>query len=125
MKENTKVSERIIHEIVPGLSRLLERPVMQNQELSEYYYARHVLEQIEIELRTLKKSHGILQERNNELNMQLESLKNNGDQNSAPSHQQQPQPQYHHIVSGIAPQQQHQTHTTADSYYQQQVQQQH
>ena len=44
MKENTKVSERIIHEIVPGLSRLLERPVMQNQELSEYYYARHVLE---------------------------------------------------------------------------------
>ena len=123
MKENTKVSERIIHEIVPGLSRLLERPVMQNQELSEYYYARHVLEQIEIELRTLKKSHGILQERNNELNMQLESLKNNGDQNSAPSHQQ-PQPQYHHIVSGIAPQQQH-THATADSYYQQQVQQQH
>ena len=87
MKENTKVSERIIHEIVPGLSRLLERPVVQNQELSEYYFARHVLEQIEIELRTLKKSHGILQERNNELTMQLESIKSNVDsQNCAPNH---------------------------------------
>ena len=102
MKENTKVSERIVHEIIPGLSKLLERPVMQNHELSEYYYARHVLEQIEIELRTLKKSHGILQERNNELSMQLESLKNNTDQSSAPSHQPQ-QPQYLHMVGGIAP----------------------
>jgi len=33
---------------------------MQNHELNEYYYARHVLEQLEMEYRTLKKSHSIL-----------------------------------------------------------------
>ena len=43
--------------------------MLQSHELSEYYYARQVLEQVEIEYRTLKKSHSILQERNNELTM--------------------------------------------------------
>ena len=77
MKETVKAAERIIHEIVPGLAQILDRPVTQNQELNEYYFARHVLEQIDIEHRTLKKSHSILQERNNELTMQLEAIKNN------------------------------------------------
>ena len=67
MKETNRAAERIIHELVPNLSKLLERPMLQSHELSEYYYARQVLEQVEIEYRTLKKSHGILQERNNEL----------------------------------------------------------
>ena len=44
MKENVKIAERIIHEIIPSLSQLLERPLMQNQELSDYYFAKHVLE---------------------------------------------------------------------------------
>ena len=60
MKETTRAAERIIHEIVPNLSNLLDRPVMQSHELSEYYYARQVLEQIEIEYRTIKKAHSIL-----------------------------------------------------------------
>lgn len=82
MKENVKTAEKIIHEQVPSLSQLLERPILQNHELSEYYYARHVLEQIEVEHRALKKAHSILQERNNELGMQIEAFKaNTGEQN--------------------------------------------
>lgn len=75
MKETQRAAERIIHEIVPNLSQLLERPVLTNHELSEYYYARQVLEQVEIEFRTLKKSHQILQERNNEISMQMDVMK--------------------------------------------------
>ncbi len=75
MKETNRAAERIIHELVPNLSKLLERPLIQSHELSEYYYARQVLEQVEIEYRTLKKSQNILQERNNELAMQLDAFK--------------------------------------------------
>mmetsp|Transcript_3877 Transcript_3877/g.5169 ORF Transcript_3877/g.5169 Transcript_3877/m.5169 type:complete len:183 (-) Transcript_3877:704-1252(-) len=67
MKETNRAAERIIHEFVPNLAHLLERPLTQSNELSEYYYARTVLEQIEIEYRSMKKAHMILQERNNEL----------------------------------------------------------
>jgi len=69
MKETNRAAERIIHEFVPNLAQLLDHPMIQGQELSEYYYARTVLEQIEIEYRSLKKAHLILQERNNELMM--------------------------------------------------------
>lgn len=75
MKETNRAAERIIHELVPNLNQLLDRPVHQNHELSEYYFARQVLEQAEIEYRTLKKAHTILQERNNELNLQLDAYK--------------------------------------------------
>lgn len=75
MKETNRAAERIIHELLPSLSNLLDRPVIQSNELSEYYYARSVLEQLEIEYRTLKKSHNILQERNNELGLQLDALR--------------------------------------------------
>lgn len=44
MKETNRAAERIIHEIVPNLGQLLERPMIQSRELSEYYYARQVLE---------------------------------------------------------------------------------
>ena len=75
MKETNRAAERIIHELVPNLSTLLDRQQIQSGELSEYYYARSVLEQVEIEYRTLKKAHLILQERNNELTMQLDTYK--------------------------------------------------
>ena len=75
MKETNRAAERMIHELVPNISQLLDRPVMLNQELSEYYYARQVLEQVEIEYRTLKKAHAILTERNNELSLQLDAYK--------------------------------------------------
>lgn len=74
MKETNRAAERIIHELVPSMAQLLERPMLQNRELSEYYYARQVLEQLEIEFRTLKKSHQILQDRNDELNVQIDSF---------------------------------------------------
>ena len=60
MKETVKAAERIIHEIVPGLAQILDRPIQQTPELNDYYYARHVLEKIDIEHRNLKKSHAIL-----------------------------------------------------------------
>lgn len=44
MKETNRAAERIIHEIVPNMAKLLERPMSQTRELSEYYYARQVLE---------------------------------------------------------------------------------
>lgn len=75
MKETNRAAERIIHELLPNMSQLLERPVPQSHELSEYYYARQVLEQLEIEFRTLKKAQNILKERNNELGMQLDAIK--------------------------------------------------
>ena len=67
MKETNRAAERIIHELIPNLAQLLDRPLLQSNELSEYYYARTVLEQIEIEYRNNKKAHLIMQERNNEL----------------------------------------------------------
>ena len=57
MKETNRAAERIIHEIIPNLVNLLDRPMSHNKELSEYYYARMILEQFEIEYRTLKKAH--------------------------------------------------------------------
>ena len=75
MKETNRAAERIIHELLPNLAGLLDRPVMQSNELSEYFYARQVLEQVEIEYRTLKKAHTILQERNNELMQTLDAYK--------------------------------------------------
>ena len=75
MKETNRAAERIIHELVPNLATLLDRKQIQSNELSEYYYARSVLEQVEIEYRTLKKAHLIMQERNNELTMQLDAYK--------------------------------------------------
>ena len=43
MKETNRAAERIIHEMVPNLAQLLDQPI-NVQELSEYYYARTVLE---------------------------------------------------------------------------------
>ena len=57
----------------------MDRPLIQSNELSEYYYARTVLEQIEIEYRNVKKAHMIMQERNNELQLQINALKNSND----------------------------------------------
>jgi len=82
MKETNRAAERIIHELVPGLAQLLERPLLPNHELSEYYYARQVLEQLEIEHRSLKKANQILQERNNELMLSLDAHKNDLGRNS-------------------------------------------
>lgn len=76
MKETNRAAERIIHELVPNLAQLLERPLLPNHELSEYYYARQVLEQLEIEFRSMKKAHLILQERNSELTLSMEALTN-------------------------------------------------
>ena len=44
MKETNRAAERIIHEIIPNLVNLLDRPMSHNKELSEYYYARMILE---------------------------------------------------------------------------------
>jgi len=89
MKETNRAAERIIHELLPNLSQLLDRPVVAGNELSEYYYARSVLEQLEIQFRTLKKAHSILQERNNELSMQIDAIrghqKNAATENCAPN----------------------------------------
>ena len=74
MKEMTRCAERINHELIPNLVQLLERPIV-NQQLNEFLYARQVLEQLALEYRTLKKSQVILQERNNELQMQLDAYK--------------------------------------------------
>lgn len=74
MKETNRAAERIIHEMLPNLAQLLDRPMIQNRELSEYYFGRQVLEQLEIEFRTLKKSHNILQERNDELRAQMDAF---------------------------------------------------
>ena len=75
MKETNRAAERIIHEIIPQLGQLLERPMAQNRELSEYFHARQVLEQVEIEWRTLKKSQITLQDRNTELQKQLDAAR--------------------------------------------------
>ena len=40
MKETNRAAERIIHELVPNLSQLLDRPIHNSNELSEYYHAR-------------------------------------------------------------------------------------
>ena len=69
MKETNRSAERIVHELVPSLAQHLDRPIIQSQELNEYYYARQVLEQVSIEFGTLKKAHSLLIERNNEANM--------------------------------------------------------
>ena len=73
MKETNRAAERIIHEMVPNLAQLLDQPI-NVQELSEYYYARTVLEQIEVGYRSLKSSNMILQEHNKELKQQLSGL---------------------------------------------------
>ena len=44
MKETQRAAERVIQELIPSLSDLLDRPILQSHELSEYYYARQVLE---------------------------------------------------------------------------------
>ena len=82
--------------------------MLQSHELSEYYYARQVLEQVEIEYRTLKKSHSILQERNNELTMQQDAFK--GEINRQKAHAQStiencaPNQQYiNNVASGVTP----------------------
>ena len=51
MKETQRAAERIIQEQVPALGAMLDRPILQSHELSEYYYARQVLEQVEVEFR--------------------------------------------------------------------------
>ena len=44
MKETQRSAERIIHELIPNISDMLDRPIIQSHELSEYYFARQVLE---------------------------------------------------------------------------------
>ena len=51
MKETQRAAERIIQELVPNMSDMLDRPIIQSHELSEYYFARQVLEQVEVEFR--------------------------------------------------------------------------
>ena len=67
MKDVTRQAERIFHECIPRISELLDRQIIQEEELSDYIYARQVLEMIEIEHRALKKAHSVLLERNCEL----------------------------------------------------------
>ena len=40
MKETQRSAERIIQELIPNISDMLDRPIIQSHELSEYYYAR-------------------------------------------------------------------------------------
>ena len=40
MKETQRSAERIIKELIPNISDMLDRPIIQSHELSEYYYAR-------------------------------------------------------------------------------------
>lgn len=63
MKETSRAAERIIHEIIPNLSAILDRPVQKDNELSDYYYGRQVLELVEVELKTSKKTAQMLQDR--------------------------------------------------------------
>ena len=67
MKETSRAAERIVHEIIPNLATLLERPVKRDNELNDYYYGRQVLELVEVELKSAKKSTQMLQERINEM----------------------------------------------------------
>lgn len=67
MKETSRAAERILHEIIPNLASLLDRPVRRDNELSDYYYARQVLEMVEVELKTAKKTSQVLQERLSEI----------------------------------------------------------
>ena len=75
MKETQRSAERIIHELIPNISDMLDRPIIQSHELSEYYFARQVLEQVEKEFRQLKRNQGVSQERTGELQRQNEALK--------------------------------------------------
>lgn len=72
MKEVTRQAERLLRETVPRLAELLERQVPQEKHVSEYIFARQVLEMLEIEHRGLKKNHAVLMERNCELQRILE-----------------------------------------------------
>lgn len=67
MKEVTRQADRLLRETVPRLAELLERQVTQEKHVSEYIFARQVLEMLEIEHRGLKKNHAVLIERNCEL----------------------------------------------------------
>ena len=40
MKETSRAAERILHELIPNIAQLLERPIRKDNELSEYYYGR-------------------------------------------------------------------------------------
>jgi hypothetical protein len=40
MKEISRAAERIMHELLPNLANMLERPIRRDNELSEYYYGR-------------------------------------------------------------------------------------
>lgn len=57
---------------MPRLAELLERVVTQDEHMSDYIFARQVLEMMEIEHRGLKKNHAVLLERNCELQRILE-----------------------------------------------------
>ena len=74
MKDITRQAERLFNENIPRLGELLERQVAQQEELSDYIFARQVLEMVEIEYRSLKKAHAVLLERNLELQRQSEVL---------------------------------------------------
>lgn len=72
MKEVTRHAEHLLRETVPRLAEMLERQVPQEKHVSEYIFARQVLEMLEIEHRGLKKNHAVLMERNCELQRILE-----------------------------------------------------
>ena len=55
MKESSRAAERIMHELIPNLADLLDRPIRRDTELSEYYYGRQVLEQLEVEFKAARK----------------------------------------------------------------------
>ena len=67
MKEISRAAERIMHELLPNLANMLERPIRRDNELSEYYYGRQVLEQVEVEFRAAKRNQTVLKDRVQEL----------------------------------------------------------
>lgn len=88
MKDMARQAERLIRESVPRVGELLDRQPAHEDHLSDYIYARQVLEQIEVEFRGLKKDRAVLNERNGELQRILEVYQNRpgefGQNRSAP-----------------------------------------
>lgn len=76
MKEATRQADRLFHENVPRMADLLDRGLAQDENVSDYIYARQVLEMVEIEYRGLKKAHAVLMDRNAELQRILEVYQN-------------------------------------------------
>jgi len=91
MKEVTRQADRLFRENVPRIAELLDRELEQDGQMSDYIYARQVLEMVEIEYRGLKKAHAVLMDRNGELQRILEIYQNRAATNDTQSTHRVPQ----------------------------------